>query len=264
MRALLLLTFLYTPYASAQEEAPAPVATETITTESDITAEDIPPGENTAAEESTAAGENTTGEEPAGTPPPEVEEYQPNKDPNLALKSARKFKQIRKNARKKINHWYIEHQEKLLGVVGLLLLFLYSGYVKRSQQKPQTRTRIRRSFPKSPDALGKVLLKITREANLEASRGLFLTGAEASQLMKDEEVEQYLTERERDKKLFERAFASLMDRTPIGIKLDTPSMKEEDGSYKLCFKQYDGTITTVDTGVVVQVNDIYRFKIAVE
>lgn len=142
----------------------------------------------------------------------------------------------------------------MLAALALLLFWLLTKQ-NNSQQHTTAQRRADRKAPVSPQELARAVFEVARDGNIDAYRGLFLTGGEANRVLGLEAAEQYLARR--TSKALEDALVNMAVQVPpnavfVGV--------EEVGENSFAMKLNVDARTTalVPIGKAVQVGAIYR------
>jgi len=116
------------------------------------------------------------------------------------------------------------HHRELLGLLGLLILWLLTRIF--GQEEPKTRRPSKRHSPLTAEEFARVVFSVIRGENVSEYRGLYLTGAESVHIMGDQAAHAYLEQRTSD--VFDLAFDTLFDQVPAQSTFEKGHLDEKD------------------------------------
>lgn len=116
------------------------------------------------------------------------------------------------------------HQRELLGLLGLLILWLITRLF--GQEETKTRRPSKRHSPLTAEEFARVTFSVIRGENVSEYRGLYLTGAESVDIMGNQAAQTYLEQRTSD--VFELAFDALFDHLPPQANFEKGHLNEKD------------------------------------
>jgi len=152
----------------------------------------------------------------------------------------------------------LESQRKrnylMLAALALLLFWLLTKQ-NSGQQHSTAQRRADRKAPVSPQELARAVFEVARDGNIDAYRGLFLTGGEANRVLGLEAAEQYLARR--TSKALEDALVNMAVQVPpnavfVGVE------EVSEGSFAMKLNVDARTTALVPIGKAVKVGAIYR------
>ncbi len=143
---------------------------------------------------------------------------------SVSTKSETKAKRKRVQAPERPVPFAERHKRELLGLVGLLILWLITRIM--GQEETTVRRPSKRHSPLNAEEFARVIFAIVRGENVAEYRGLYLTGSEATQVMGDQNAKMYLEQRTPE--VFELAFDSLYDRVPANASFERGHLTEHD------------------------------------
>ena len=116
------------------------------------------------------------------------------------------------------------HQRELLGLLGLLILWLITRLV--GQEETQVKRPSKRHSPLNAEEFARIAFSVIRGENVAEYRGLYLTGPEAVQTMGNQTAKLYLEQRTSD--VFAIAFDDLFDRIPASARFEKGELNQND------------------------------------
>jgi len=145
----------------------------------------------------------------------------------------------------------------MLAVLALLLMWLLTRTSSR-QQGISAQRRSERKAPVSPQELARAVFEVARDGNIDAYRGLFMTGGEANRILGLEGAERYLAMRTH--KAMEDALVNMAVQVPpnavfVGVE------EVEEGSYAMKINVDARTTALVPIGKAVKVGAIFRLSV---
>jgi hypothetical protein len=163
-----------------------------------------------------------TGRSPANLEPPVTSQIQATPtEPNTAQTKAR-IK--REKTLEQPQPFVRRHQRELLGLLGLLILWLITRLVGQEETRPNRPGK--RHSPLNADELARVIFSVVRGEQVSEYKGLYLTGSEAVQVMGEASAGRYLEQRTPD--VFALAFDALFDCVPPNSRFEKGHLNEHD------------------------------------
>jgi len=141
-------------------------------------------------------------------------------------------------------------QTLLLSVALVLALWL----LLRVRGREERDRRPKRANPLTPDELGRTVFQIARGADLDAFRALFLTGAEAAEML-GEDAPRYLEQR--TLAAMEESLVNIAARIPEGSVFGG-AIVPPSGEAILYAKDADGGKAEVPMGTAIKVRHVWR------
>jgi hypothetical protein len=150
--------------------------------------------------------------------------------------------------------WIERNLRKIQALLALLTLWLITRIYDQSSAK-NSRQPPPRPSPITAEELGRTLFSVGRSNDIDAYRALFLTGAEAVQILGADQAKQYLSRR--NLTTLELAYGQLTQRLPSGssyIKTELTAMHQ----CILHIATPDGSGRTLEIGTVAEVGAVLR------
>jgi len=161
-----------------------------------------------------------TGDEAAKPTPTETRLENADGPPKAQTKAKRK----RAQAPERPVPFVERHKHELLSLIGLLVLWLITRIM--GQEEVPVRRPSKRHSPLNAEEFARAVFSIVRSENVAEYRGLYLTGAEATQVMGDPVAKTYLERRTSN--VFGIAFDALFDQVPADARFERGHLTEQD------------------------------------
>ena len=170
----------------------------------------------------TATVRADTGRSPAGFEPAVMSETQPKPTDPKTQETKATIK--REKTPEKPRPFVQRHQRELLGLLGLLVLWLITRLVGQEETRPNRPSK--RHSPLNADELARVIFSVIRGEQVSEYKGLYLTGSEAVQVMGEAIASRYLEQRTPD--VFALAFDALFECVPPNSRFEKGHLNERD------------------------------------
>ncbi len=150
--------------------------------------------------------------------------------------------------------WFKRYLRELYGLLALLCLWLitriYGQTSTQNDRQPPPRP-----SPVTEEELGRIIFSIGRSADVDAYRMLFLSGAEAMQVLGPANTDQYLSERSHSS--LQVACGALSAQLPSGTSYVKTTIQSTDRCV-LHVANPDGSGREISVGTVAKVGAVFR------